>query len=128
MESVFSRIISGQLPCYKIFENDYTVAILDISPIQIGHTLVIPKTQVDKIYDLDDKMFFELFSTVKMISKTLEKCTFANRIGMMVIGFDISHAHIHLIPINKQADLQDTAKTLDGNDFIEVLGKIKSNL
>ena len=100
MPSVFSKIIAGEIPCYKIYEDDKTLAFLDINPETRGHTLVIPKIEVDKIYDLPDDYYLALMSTAKKISKHLEEKLGARTLWK-VIGVDVPHAHIHLLPFDE---------------------------
>lgn len=100
MSSIFSKIISGEIPCYKIYEDDKTFAFLDIHPETRGHTLVVPKVEVDKIYELPDDDYQALMATAKKLSSHLEKAT-GNRIIWKVIGTDIPHAHIHLEPLDE---------------------------
>ena len=100
MASVFTQIINGEIPCYKIYEDDKTLAFLDINPETPGHTLVIPKTEVDKIYDLSDEDFTALMATVKKLSKHMEQVLGARTLWK-VIGSDVPHAHVHLLPFDK---------------------------
>ncbi len=99
MSSVFSKIVAGEIPCYKIYEDDVCLAFLDINPEAKGHTLVIPKIEVDKIYDLDDETYNHLFMVAKKLMKNMEE-KLGSRTIMKVIGVDVPHAHIHLIPYN----------------------------
>ncbi len=105
MASVFSKIIAGEIPCYKVAENDYCIAFLDISPLAKGHLLCVPKQEVDYIFDLDDKTFTELHLFSKKVAKALAKVCPCLRIGTAVIGVDVPHAHIHLIPLNSSDDI-----------------------
>ena len=98
--SVFTKIINGEIPCYKIYEDDKTFAFLDIHPETKGHTLVIPKHQVDKIYDLDDDDYIALMRTVKKLSKHMEE-QLGTRILWKVVGTDVPHAHVHLMPLDE---------------------------
>ncbi|MBR3230868.1 HIT domain-containing protein [Candidatus Saccharibacteria bacterium] len=100
MSSVFTKIINGEIPCYKIYEDDKTIAILDIHPETAGHTLVIPKKEVDKIYDLPDEDYAALMQTVKKLSRHLEK-VLNTRILWKVIGTDVPHTHVHLTPYDE---------------------------
>ena len=105
MASIFSRIIAGEIPCYKIAETDRYFAFLDISPLAKGHTLVVPKVEVDYIYDLDDETLAGLHLFAKKVAKAIETVVPCKRIGVAVIGLEVSHAHIHLIPLNKESDI-----------------------
>jgi len=100
MPSIFTKIIQGEIPCYKIYEDDKTLAFLDIHPESKGHTLVIPKTEVDKIYELPDEDYRALMATVKKLSRHLEKQLGA-RILWKVVGTDVPHAHVHLMPLDE---------------------------
>ena len=105
MASVFTQIIKGEIPSYKIAENNNCFAFLDISPLAKGHTLVVPKKEVDYIFDMEDEIHKELWHFSKQISKAIEKAVPCKRIGVAVIGLEVPHAHIHLIPINKVSDM-----------------------
>jgi len=104
MASLFSKIVTGEIPCHKIAESEKFLAFLDIMPLRKGHTLVIPKIEVDYIFDLDDEFLAEMIVFSKHISKKILATFPCNRVGLSVIGLEVPHAHIHLIPIN---DLQD---------------------
>lgn len=99
MPSIFTRIINGEIPCYKIYEDDNFFAFLDISPLQKGHTLVVPKQEVDYIFNLDETTYEAFFVTAKKIAHAIEKAVPCKRIGIAVIGLEVPHAHIHLIPL-----------------------------
>ena len=112
MESVFTKIIEGSIPCFKIKENEHFIAFLDINPIALGHTLVVPKIQVDKIFDLSDSLLSEALVFAKPIAKALEKTMDCQRCGISVIGLEVPHAHIHLVPIQSADDLNFTRPKL----------------
>jgi len=112
MASIFSKIIAGEIPCHKIAENDHFLAFLDISPIKEGHVLVVPKTEVDKIFDVDDQLLSEWLVFAKPIAKAIEKAFPCKRCGMSVIGIEVPHAHMHLVPINSANDLNFTRPQL----------------
>ena len=105
MASIFTKIINGEIPCYKIEENQNYFAFLDINPLAKGHTLVIPKKEVDYIFDMDDNLHAGLWNFAKKISHAIEKVVPCKRIGIAVIGLEVPHAHIHLIPINNVGDM-----------------------
>ena len=105
MASIFSKIITGDIPCHKVAESDKFLAFLDISPLQKGHTLVIPKTEIDYIFDIDDALLSEMMVFAKETSKKIKREFPCNRVGVAVIGLEVPHAHIHLIPINKMDDM-----------------------
>lgn len=105
MESIFTKIVKGEIPCYKIAENDKFLAFLDINPIQKGHTLVIPKQQIDYIFEIENSLLQEMILFAKEVALKIERVVPCKRIGMTVVGFDVPHAHIHLIPINSVKDM-----------------------
>lgn len=105
MPSIFSKIIAGEIPCYKIAENEDYIAFLDVFPLKKGHTLVVPKKEVDYLFDLDTETYVGLMSFTKDVAAALQKAVPCNRIGVCVIGLEVPHAHIHLIPINTENDM-----------------------
>lgn len=112
MGTIFSKIISGEIPAYKILENDQYLAFLDIQPLAIGHTLVIPKQETDYIFDLDNDVLTGLILFSKTVAKGLKKAISCKRIGVAVIGLEVPHAHIHLIPLNQMNDINFTRPKL----------------
>jgi histidine triad (HIT) family protein len=112
MPSLFSRIVNGEIPCHKVAESDSCLAFLDISPLAKGHTLVIPKKEVDYIFNVEDDLYGELWHFAKRVSKAVEKTVPCKRIGVAVIGLEVPHAHIHLIPINKVSDMNFASSKL----------------
>lgn len=129
MPSIFTRIISGEIPCYKIAENEYCFAFLDISPLRKGHVLVVPKKEVDDIFDLDNDTYNQLFAFAQLVSKAIKLSVNCKRISMHVIGLEVPHAHIHLIPINSMSDCNFAGSKLrlDKTEFEEIAAKISSN-
>ena len=105
MESVFSKIINKEIPCYLISENTNSIAFLDINPIAIGHVLVVPKIEVDYLFDLDSKSYSDLWNFSKVVACALKKTIPCKKIGVSVIGLEVPHAHIHLVPINDMYDM-----------------------
>lgn len=105
MASIFSRIVAGEIPCYKVAEDENYFAFLDISPVAKGHTLVIPKQEVDYIFDLDDETYVGLTRFAKRVAKAIEKAIPCKRVGVAAMGLEVPHTHIHLVPINKEADM-----------------------
>ena len=105
MPTIFSKIVSGEIPAYKVAETDDFLAFLDISPLAEGHVLVIPKKEVDYIFDLDDETYIGLQVFAKIVATSLKKAIVCKRIGVAVIGLEVPHAHIHLIPMNRVSDL-----------------------
>ena len=110
--TIFSRIIASEIPCYKIAENKQFFAFLDIFPLREGHVLVVPKTETDKFFDLPDEYLEEMLVFARPIAKAIEKAFHCNRCGMSVIGLEVPHAHLHLIPINSANDLNFTQPKL----------------
>jgi histidine triad (HIT) family protein len=110
--TIFSKIIAGEIPSYKIAENERFFAFLDIAPLVTGHVLVVPKIEVDNIFDLPDEYLNKLLVFAKPIAKAIEKSFSCNRCGMEVIGLEVPHAHLHLIPINSSDDLNFTRRKL----------------
>lgn len=105
MASIFSRIVAGEIPCYKIAEDENFFAFLDINPLSLGHTLVIPKKEIDYLFDLEDKEFADINVFSKKIAVAIKKAIPCKRVGAAVIGLEVPHAHIHLIPIQKESDM-----------------------
>ncbi|KAF0196937.1 MAG: hypothetical protein FD166_2215 [Bacteroidetes bacterium] len=105
MASIFSRIVSGEIPAYKVAEDDRFLAFLDINPLAEGHTLVIPKKEVDYIFDIEDSLYSDYMVFAKKVAKAVKSVIPCSRIGVAVIGLEVAHAHIHLIPINTVYDI-----------------------
>ena len=127
MGSIFSKIISGEIPSFKIYEDDNFLAFLDINPNSLGHTLCIPKKEIDQIFDLDDKTLSELIIFSKKVANAIKKAVVCERVGMSVIGLEVPHVHVHLIPINNMNDMSfDTKINMTDSQFIESMNKIKS--
>lgn len=125
MATIFSRIIKGEIPCYKIAENDKFFAFLDINPVQNGHTLVVPKREVDYIFKMDDAELAEMMVFAKKVAKAVEKAIPCTRIGVAVIGLEVPHTHIHLIPITNEGDMNFAKKhNLTEDEFKEIQRKI----
>ena len=99
MSSIFTKIVRGEIPSYKVAESEDCYAFLDINPLAAGHTLVIPKKEVDYVFDLDDESYSKLFDFAKKVGKSIEQCVPCKRLGVVVYGLDVPHAHIHLIPL-----------------------------
>lgn len=126
MSSIFTKIVQGEIPSYKVAESEHCYAFLDINPLAKGHTLVIPKKEVDYILDLDDQLYNDLFSFAKKVGMAVEKVVSCKRIGMIVFGLDVPHAHIHLIPINKSSEMNFSSPKvkLTNEEFLEIAEKI----
>ena len=112
MASIFTRIVQGEIPCYKIAENEHYMAFLDVNPLVRGHTLVIPKQEQDYLFDLEDDSFVGLHLFAKEVAIQLKKHIACKRIGVAVIGLEVPHAHIHLIPLNEMEDINFNRKKL----------------
>lgn len=130
MSSIFTRIINGEIPSYKVAETANCIAFLDINPLAPGHTLVVPKVEVDYIFDVEDDLYAELLLFAKKVGLAIEKVVPCERIGMTVIGLEVPHAHIHLIPINGIGDMNFANKKLDleEEEFIRLAQKISEQL
>jgi histidine triad (HIT) family protein len=129
MSSIFTKIINGEIPSYKIAENEDFYAFLDINPNAKGHTLVVPKKEVNKLFDLDEALYNGLFSYSRKIAKALEKAVPCERIGMAVIGLEVPHVHVHLIPLQKMEDIQFNKKVkMTSQEFEAVVKAISENL
>lgn len=120
--TIFSKIIAGEIPSYKIAENEQFFAFLDINPLCVGHTLVVPKVAIDKIFDLDDTVLAAMLVFAKPIAKAIETSFACNRCGISVVGLEVPHAHMHLVPINSADDLNFTREklTLSKDEFITI--------
>jgi histidine triad (HIT) family protein len=128
--TIFSKIINGEIPSYKITENEKFYAFLDIFPLQKGHTLIVPKIEVDKIFDVPDTYLNELMQFVKPIAKAIESSFSCNRVSMVTIGLEVPHAHVHLIPINAAEDIHfsNPKLQLSKEDFLQIQQLIISKL
>lgn len=105
MASIFSKIIAGEIPCYKIVEDEHFFAFLDINPLAKGHTLVVPKQETDYVFDLDDELLGGLSVFAKKVARAIEKVVPCKRIGVAVLGLEVPHAHVHLVPLQSEADI-----------------------
>lgn len=129
MSSIFTKIINGEIPCYKIAEDDNFLAFLDINPNAKGHALCIPKQEIDKIFDIQDDLYIGLMQFSKKIAVALEKTVPCKRIGMAVIGLEVPHAHVHLIPLNEMDEMRFQNKvTMTKDEFESLAKKIQDNL
>ena len=130
MATIFSKIIAGDIPSYKVAEDAHHFAFLDINPMAEGHTLVVPKEETDYIFDLDDERLSGLILFARKVGKAIEKAIPCQRVGLMVIGLEVPHAHIHLIPIQKEGDMSLTNPRLKltAAQFTEIAQKIASLL
>ena len=120
MTSIFTKIVNGEIPCHKIAETDHFFAFLDVFPLRYGHTLVIPKNQVDYIFDLESEEYMLLMHFAKTIASAVKQAFPCKKVGMCVIGLEVPHAHIHLVPLNTVADMNFSAEKLKpSNDELE---------
>ena len=129
MKSIFSKIIDKEVPCYLVAENEYAIAFMDINPVMLGHILVVPKSQVDELFDLDQVAYNKLWLFTRLIASALKKTISCNRIGVSVIGFEVPHAHIHLIPINNMSDMNFANKiSISDSELKNISQKIANNI
>lgn len=129
MATIFSKIIQGDIPSYKVAENDKFLAFLDINPLAEGHTLVIPKTEIDYIFDIDDQLYSELFVFAKKVAVAIKATIPCKKIGVAVIGLEVAHAHIHLVPINGiyDIDFKKEKLVLTKEQFASIAERIAEN-
>ena len=129
MSSIFTKIIRGEIPCYKVDENEDCLAFLDINPNSYGHTLCILKKEIDYIFDLSDEEYLSLMKFSKKVALAIKKSVDCKRVAMSVVGLEVPHVHVHLIPINNMNDLNFSNNLeLEKFSFEQVCNKIKSNL
>ena len=128
-ESIFTKIIKGEIPCYKILEDDRFIAFLDVFPIKKGHTLVVPKVQIDYIFHLDDRLLSDLMLFTKKVAQKMEKAISCERIGVAVIGLEVPHAHIHLVPLDSVGDIDfgQPKLQLSSHEMAEIADSIRIN-
>lgn len=127
MATIFSKIITGEIPCYKIAEDENYFAFLDINPLKKGHTLVVPKVEVDYLFDLDDQTLGDMMIFAKKVAHAIDKAIECKRVGVVVLGMEVPHAHIHLIPLNKEIDASFTQPKLklSEEEFETIAEKIR---
>jgi histidine triad (HIT) family protein len=130
MASIFSKIVNGEIPAYKVAEDENYLAFLDIFPVAKGHTLVIPKKEVDYIFDLDDDLYIGLQAFAKKVATGLKKAIPCQKVGVLVLGLEVPHAHIHLIPMQTEADVLNFSnkKKFTPEEFNEIKELISSNM
>lgn len=130
MASIFSKIVNGEIPAYKVAEDEHYFAFLDIFPVVKGHTLVIPKKEVDYLFDLDDELYTGLQLFAKKVAKGIQKAIPCQKVGVMVLGLEVPHAHIHLVPMQTEADLLNFSKKqkFSPEDFQEIAKLIAANI
>ena len=127
MASIFTRIINGEIPCYKIAENDDFFAFLDINPLAEGHTLVVPKKEVDYFFDLDDRMLGDMMVFAKRVAQRIKSVTGCRKVAEVVLGLEVPHAHVHLIPMNSESDVDFHKEklSLTPEEFASISAKLK---
>jgi histidine triad (HIT) family protein len=129
MASIFSKIIAGEIPCYRIAEDENYLAFLDVNPNAKGHTLCIPKQEINKLFDIEDQAYLGLMAFAKKVAIALEKTVPCKRIGMAVIGLEVPHAHVHLIPLNEMDEMRFQNKvSLTPEEFTALAQAIQANL
>ena len=130
MATIFTRIVNGEIPCYKVAEDENFFAFLDINPLAKGHTLVVPKKEIDYIFDLDDDLFTGLNLFAKKVARAIDKSVACKRVGIAVVGLEVPHAHIHLVPLNDIGDLNfaNPKLKLSPEEFKSIAETIASNL
>ena len=130
MATIFSKIANNEIPAYKVAEDDKFLAFLDISPITKGHTLVIPKKEIDYIFDLDDDLYSELHLFAKRVATGIKKAVNCKKVGVLVLGLEVPHAHLHLIPMQSESDVLNFLNTmkLESSEFEEIRNKIAKEI
>jgi histidine triad (HIT) family protein len=128
MSTIFMKIINKEIPAYIVFENEKVIAFLDIFPKQIGHTLIVPKVEVESIYDLPIDYYSEVFRAAKEVAKSQILAFNATKISYLTLGLEVPHAHLHLIPINSEKDIYSQSLTLTKAEFLDILDRIMSHI
>lgn len=129
MDSVFTKIIKKEISSYTVYEDSDIIAFLDINPVKMGHTLVVPKKQIDYIFDLDNDDYNKLWITTKKIANGLRKSVICRRVGISVVGFEVPHCHIHLIPINTISDMSfDNRYDYNSSEMTDIAERIRKNI
>ena len=129
MSSIFTKIVNGEIPCYKIAEDENYLAFLDVNPNTTGHTLCIPKQEINKIFDMEEDLYLGLMKFSRKVAKALEKTVECKRIGVAVVGLEVPHVHVHLIPLHDMDDMRFQRKvSLTNEEFEELTKAIQSNL
>ena len=130
MPSIFTKIVKGEIPSYKVYEDKNFLAFLDINPLKKGHTLVIPKKEVDYIFDIDSKEYQNLWNTAKKIALGMKKVIECNRISIVVMGLEVPHAHIHLIPLDTMQDIDFSQQKLNisNDEMVQIANRINKSI
>jgi histidine triad (HIT) family protein len=129
MSSIFTKIVNGEIPSYKIAEDENYLAFLDVNPNAKGHTLCIPKQEINKIFDMEEDLYLGLMKFSRKVAKAIEKTVPCKRIGVAVVGLEVPHTHVHLIPLHDMDDMRFQRKViLSGDEFEQLASAIRSNL
>ena len=129
MSSIFTKIVNGEIPCYKIAEDERFLAFLDVNPNAKGHTLCIPKQEINKIFDMEEDLYLGLLQFSRKIAVALEKAVPCKRVGMAVVGLEVPHAHVHLIPLNEMDEMRFQNKVaLTKEEFEAIVKAVQANL
>ena len=129
MPTIFTKIVNGELPAYKVAETDKFLAFLDVRPNARGHTLCIPKEEVNKLFDLDEETYMELMAFSRKVAKGIETAVSCKRVGMAVVGLEVPHVHVHLIPLNSMGDMNfANSVSLTEDEFRQIADDIKANI
>ncbi|HJS01459.1 MAG TPA: HIT family protein [Flavobacterium sp.] len=129
MASIFTKIINGEIPCYKIAEDENFIAFLDVNPNTKGHTLCVPKLEINKIFDMEEDLYIKLMSFSRKIAKAIEKTIDCKRVGVAVVGLEVPHVHVHLIPLQDMDDMRFQRKvSLEKTEFEQIAKKIAENI
>ena len=129
MSSIFTKIVNGEIPCYKIAEDENYLAFLDVNPNATGHTLCIPKQEINKIFDMEEDLYLGLMKFSRKVAKAVEKTVPCKRIGVAVVGLEVPHTHVHLIPLHDMDDMRFQRKVkLSRDEFEQLASAIRSNL
>lgn len=129
MPTIFTKIVNGELPAYKVAETDKFLAFLDVRPNAKGHTLCIPKEEVNKLFDLDEETYMELMAFSRKVAKGIEQAVPCKRVGMAVVGLEVPHVHVHLIPLNNMGDMNfANSVSLSEEEFSQIAEDIKANI
>ncbi|MCR9181789.1 MAG: HIT family protein [Flavobacteriaceae bacterium] len=123
MPTIFTKIINGEIPCHKVTEDEHFIAFLDINPNAKGHTLCVPKVEVDKVFDLDETTYLNLMQFSRKVAKALEKTVSCKRVGVAIIGLEVPHVHVHLIPLNQMSDMDFSKKVSLSTEELQTLAK-----